>query len=245
MRYVDSLNGARPRVATGSLHDQVVNELGGEIAQGLLAPNEILNAPELCERFGVSRSVIRESLRALESLGLVKARPQVGTRVLPIENWDLLNAQVVAWRGYGDGYRTQMTQLLEMRRGVEGVAARLAATRMSDDELVQIEAVSHRLCAAGANLDGREWVAADVEFHRLVLEGSHNAVIAQFADTVSAVLHTRQNTNRRTITDETPQSVALHSDLTEALLARDPDRAEMCAVRIVDSTLAEFEQLAD
>ena len=81
------------RPLSGGLHSYVVNELGGEIAQGKLAPNEIINVNGLCERFGVSRSVVRESLRALESLGLVKARPQVGTRVMALENWDLLNAR--------------------------------------------------------------------------------------------------------------------------------------------------------
>jgi len=227
--------------ATSGLHGMVVNELGAEIAQGKLAANEILNMNELCERFGVSRSVVRESLRALESLGLVKARPQVGTRVMDIDNWDLLNAQVVNWRGYGPGYATQMNELLEMRRGVEGSAARLAATRMTDTERQELRSVADRLIEAAANKDGREWVAADVAFHRLVLEGSHNAVMAQFADTVAAVLRTRQDTDRRTITDQTPQSVTNHTNLADALIAGDPELAEASAIRIVDSTLEEFE----
>ncbi|WP_140425600.1 FadR/GntR family transcriptional regulator [Cryobacterium sp. N19] len=227
--------------ATSGLHGMVVNELGAEIAQGRVAANEILNVSDLCERFGVSRSVIRESLRALESLGLVKARPQVGTRVMGIGNWDLLNAQVVNWRGYGPGYATQMNELLEMRRGVEGSAARLAATRMTDTERRQLRVVADQLIAAAGSKNGREWVAADVAFHRLVLEGSHNTVMAQFADTVAAVLRTRQDTDRRTITDQTPQSVNNHTSLADALIDGDPDLAEVSAIRIVDSTLKEFE----
>lgn len=229
------------RSVSGGLHGYVVNELGGEIAQGKLAAGAVLSMTDLCERFGVSRSVIREGLRALESLGLVKARPQVGTRVMPIENWDLLNAQVVNWRGYGVGYRSQMNELLEMRRGVEGSAARLAAVRLTDAELRELQLVSDKLVDAAKNSDGREWVAADVAFHRLVLEGSHNTVIAQFADTVAAVLYTRQNTDRRTITEATPQSLKNHTDLTAALIARDPDLAERCAIRVVDCTIEEFE----
>ena len=231
------------RPLSGGLHSYVVNELGGEIAQGKLAPNEIINVNGLCERFGVSRSVVRESLRALESLGLVKARPQVGTRVMALENWDLLNAQVVSWRGYGDEYRTQMTELLEIRRGVEGSAARLAATRMTDEEIEQLKSIAARMAAAGESRDGREFVEADVAFHKLLLEGSHNAVMGQFADTVTAVLYTRQNTDRHTITDLTPQSVRQHTDLALALIAHDPELAEECAIRIVESTLTEFENL--
>lgn len=233
------------RQPTGGLHGYVVNELGGDIAQGRLAAGTTLNVNELCERFGVSRSVMRESLRALESLGLVLARPQVGTRVMAIQNWDLLNSQVVRWRGYGAGYRHQMLELLEMRRGVEGTAARLAATRLSDEALVQLQRVSDRLVQAGADSDGRGWVAADVAFHRLILEGSGNAVLAQFAETVAAVLHTRQHAGHRAITDATPASVKNHVDLAAALVARDPDRAEQCAIRIVDVTLREFEGLGD
>lgn len=229
----------------GGLHSLVVNELGGEIVGGILAPGSVLNPNDIGERFDVSRSVVRESLRALESLGMVRARPQVGTRVMPQESWDLLSPKVVLWRGQGSSYRKQMTELLEMRRGVEGSAARLASVRMTSEEREAFKAAAEELARAGRESDGRGFVAADVIFHRLLLEGSHNAILGQFADTVAAVLHTRQNTDRRTITELTPTSVALHTSLAEALLNGDPDAAERSAIAVVESTITEFENLAE
>lgn len=239
-------NNDRWRTSPGSgLHAMIVNELGSEITQGVLVAGETLNPVDLGERFGVSRSVVREALRALESLGLVHARPQVGTRVTPLENWDLLNPRIVLWRGSGDGYRTQMTELLEIRRGVDGTAARLAAQRMTDQERSDLREVTAELARAGREADGRAFVEADVAFHRLLLEGSHNAIIAQFADTVTAVLYTRQNTDRRTITALTPESVRLHTAAAEAIVAALPDDAERCAAAVVDATIAEFEKLSE
>ena len=114
---------------------------------------------------------------------------------------------------------------------------------MTDEEIEQLKSIAARMAAAGENRDGREFVEADVAFHKLLLEGSHNAVMGQFADTVTAVLYTRQNTDRHTITDLTPQSVRQHTDLAMALIAHDPELAEECAIRIVESTLTEFENL--
>lgn len=117
---------------SGSLHSRVVDTLGQDIVDGRIAAGEILSPDELCTRFGVSRSVIRESLRALESMGMTLARPQVGTRVLPEEDWNLLHPQIVEWRGRGSGYLDQMEQVLEVRFGIELVASRLATRRMDE-----------------------------------------------------------------------------------------------------------------
>src|SRR5690625_555429 len=80
------------RVGTG-LYAQVVDVLGREIVNGDIEPGTIVYADQLCERLGVSRSVIREGVRTLSSMGLVEARPQVGTRVLPPEHWDVLRSE--------------------------------------------------------------------------------------------------------------------------------------------------------
>src|SRR5699024_11256494 len=120
------------RMGSG-LHGQIVNTLGQEIIDGSAATGSLMNADELVERFGVSRSVVRECLRTLGSMGLVEARPQVGTRVQPRSNWDLMNPKVVYWRGRGPDYITQMSELLELRMGIESTAAHLAAQRITPD----------------------------------------------------------------------------------------------------------------
>jgi len=222
-----------------TLHTTVLNTLGGEITAGVLQQDEILNVDALRERFGVSRSVVRESLRSLESLGLVRARSKVGTKVTPASSWALLNPAVIGWRA-ASHYREQMRQMLQMRRGVEASAARLCAQHMTDKETTQLRELSHELEAAVTTQDGGRFLDADAQFHRLILEGSQNPIIAQFADAVAAALRSRQEAHQTLFTETTPDGLRLHIELAEAITRRDADRATDLATSIADLTLTEF-----
>lgn len=231
----------RARIGTG-LYAQVVDVLGQEIIDGDIPVGTILHADQLCERLSVSRSVVREGMRTLGSMGLLEARPQVGTRVLPPSNWDLLNPYVVKWRGQGPGYIDQMKELLELRLGLEHAAAGLSAARLSP-ELAQ-EMLRHALVMRESyrNGDTRTFFESDETFHRLMLEGTQNAVIAQLADTIGVTLHLRGQDTRPGMVDMTAEAVESHVRLAEALVARDAERAQAWALELVELTLAEFEQ---
>ncbi|MDT0406903.1 FadR/GntR family transcriptional regulator, partial [Streptomyces edwardsiae] len=73
------------------LHGQLVQQLGQMIVSGDLGADRPLVPEEIGQRFEVSRTVVRESLRVLEAKGLVSARPNVGTRVRPVSDWNLLD----------------------------------------------------------------------------------------------------------------------------------------------------------
>lgn len=238
-----SIGVRNPRVLSRGLHARVLHALGREIVDGTLKPGQVLSPEALCERFDVSRSVIRESLRALESLGMVTARPQVGTRVSAGADWDLLNPQVVLWRGQGNQYLQQMHEILELRLGVEVAAAGLAAQRMAGDEVNALRDSVERMAEAARASDDQAFLDADIAFHDLLLKGSRNAVIAQFADTVAAVLRTRTSGDYgHTINHRTIHSVDNHMALAQALAAQDGSEAERWARVIVQETLREFEE---
>lgn len=80
------------------LYGQIVEMLGSDIVVGLYQPWQVLAPEKLVINLRISRTVLREALRVLESKGLILARPNVGTRVQPIERWDLLDADVLRWR---------------------------------------------------------------------------------------------------------------------------------------------------
>jgi len=223
------------------LHAQVVNSLGQEIVEGSYAQGDILNLDRLSERFAVSRSVLREALRVLQSLGMVEPRQRVGTQVLPRQSWDLFSPQIIHWRGLGD-YFTQMREMLELRLGIEPVAARLSARLMSDAERQAVSRAAAGMVAADLAQDGRTYLEADVEFHTLILQGAGNTVMAHFASTVEALLRTREQEKRFTITDYTPPSAHRHNDLADAILAGDEDAAYRHAYATIDATLTEFVQ---
>lgn len=231
----------RPRSSTGSgLYAHVVDIIGQEIINGELPVGTIVFAEQLCERLGVSRSVVRESIRTLGSMGLVEARPQVGTRVQPQSNWDLLNPHVVKWRGQGPDYVLQMKQLLEVRLGIEQAAARLAAERIAPENAQKILEMALLMRTALAAGDRREFFDADVMFHRLLLEGTDNAVMAQLADTVGATLDVRGGDPRPGMHDISTESVEHHIKLAEAIVKGDSKRAQEQALLLVEGTLHEF-----
>lgn len=239
----DVLKPAPPRPRGGSgLYAHVVEVLGQGIIDGDPAVGSIIFAEQICERLSVSRSVVREGMRTLGAMGLVEARPQVGTRVLPQANWDLLNPYVVKWRAQGEDYLQQMGQLLELRLGLEHVAAALAAKRLEPARAREILEYAHEMRAAFEEDDARRFFAADAAFHRGVLEGTQNPVIDQLAATVATTLVTRVNDTRPGMHDLSADAVEYHIQLAEALVNRDAEAAQSLALALVRHTLADFER---
>jgi len=232
----------RSRIGNG-LYAHVVDVLGQEIINGDIPTGAIVYADQLCERLGVSRSVVREGIRTLSSMGLVEARPQVGTRVLPSTDWDLLNPYVVKWRGQGPGYVEQMKQLLELRLGIEHAAAGLAAQHLDAEVAQEILDRAIAMRDAFVQNDARRFFEMDAGFHRLMLEGTGNAVIAQLADTISATLDARGRDTRPGMHDITAESVENHIRLARALVDRDAGSAQEMARELVERTLREFEAI--
>lgn len=226
------------------LHAQVVSALGLDIVEGRLQPGMTLNLNDLAQRFSVGRSVLREALRVLESLGMVEARQRIGTQVRPRHDWDLLNPQVVRWRGSGPRYFEQMRELLELRLGIEPVAARLSAVAMSDADAARLVRAAEQMVAASAAGDAQGFVEADVLFHELVLRSCGNSVIAHFASTVEALLRTRTSERRYPITEYTPASAHRHNRLAAAIAARDAAEAFAVSFEMIEVTVEEFENVS-
>lgn len=232
----------RSRMGSG-LYGHVVDVLGQEIINGTLPVGSLIFADQLCERLGVSRSVVREGVRTLSSMGLVDARRQVGTQVLPPSSWDLLNPQVVRWRSQGPDYVSQMQQLLELRLGIEQVAARLSCERMSAEEAELTLAAALAMRTAMDRSDSRGFFEADADFHRLLLEGTGNAAFAQLANTIGAALYVRADDGRPGMHNVTAESVTRHVGVARALVDRDSARAQAAVVLLVEATIQEFQQL--
>ena len=86
------------RIETSGLADKVVRRIGQDVISGLFKPGDTLpNESALCERLGVSRSVLREAVRVLVSKGLLLRKSRLGTRVCPTDAWSLLDSDVLGW----------------------------------------------------------------------------------------------------------------------------------------------------
>ncbi|MFS0730766.1 FCD domain-containing protein [Curtobacterium sp. 1P10AnD] len=222
------------------LHAQVLDTLGQRIVDGVLAPGTVVRPELVAAEFTVSRSVVREALRVLQSLGLVEPRQRVGTQVLGIGSWELLAPTVIRWRGASPAYFVQQRELLELRLGVEPVAAALAAARPDATTVTAVSVAAADMLAACAREDSRAYLEADVRFHRALLDASGNAVFRHFAGTVEALLRTRTSESRDTITRWTRDAAERHDAVARAIARGDATGASAAAADLVRVTRDEF-----
>jgi DNA-binding FadR family transcriptional regulator len=230
-----SWEGAEPelgrvgRRAAGSrgrgLHGQLVQQLGQMIVSGDLGADRPLVPEEIGQRFEVSRTVVRESLRVLEAKGLVSARPNVGTRVRPVSDWNLLDPDIIEWRAFGPQRDDQRRELSELRWTIEPLAARLAAGH-GREEVQQrlcdmVEIMSH---AMGQG-DALTYSRADNEFHGLLIQIAGNRMLEHLSGIVSAALQV--SGGPVTACDRPNEaSLAQHARIVDALGTGDGAAAE-------------------
>lgn len=114
--------------------DSVAKAIGLEILSGKHAHGDALPADTvLCERFGVSRTVIREALRLLGGKGLLAARPRIGTLVAPRAQWALWDSDILLWLSEIDEIGDFLRDGHDMRLAIEPMLAALAASRGNGD----------------------------------------------------------------------------------------------------------------
>jgi DNA-binding FadR family transcriptional regulator len=170
------------------LHGQLVQQLGHMIVAGELDLERPLVPEDIGHRFEVSRTVVRESLRVLEAKGLVSARPNVGTRVRPVSDWNLLDPDIIEWRAYGPQREDQRRELFELRWGMEPLAAHLAAERGDPASRTRLLERGRDVARAVAQGDLSGFARADADLHLLLLQASGNRMLAHMGGIVASAL---------------------------------------------------------
>jgi DNA-binding FadR family transcriptional regulator len=180
---------AMPEHGTGftGLHARILDLLGLAICGGEIAAGSVLRTDELEARYGVSRSVVREAIRVLASMGMVASRRRVGVQILPEAEWNLFDPLVIRWRLASPGRIAQLRSLTELRTAIEPEAARLAASRAPLADASDLMGLAGKLWAAGQADDTESFLMLDIEFHRLVLSSSGNEMFAKLNTLVAEV----------------------------------------------------------
>lgn len=221
-------------------HSSVLNDLGSRIAAGELAPEQVLTLAELEEHYGISRTVIREAVRVLESMGMLESRRRVGVTVQRVECWSALDPRLIHWQLDSPLREQQIAVVTELRSAIEPVAARLSAVRSSDVERAEILRLVGRLEALGAEGKGasEEYLAADIAFHDLILDSSGNLMLAANKSAISAIIAGR---SRAGLTPVIPDADSLHNHVltAEAIARGDAEAAERHARLYVEVVLEE------
>ncbi|WP_103256500.1 FadR/GntR family transcriptional regulator [Tabrizicola aquatica] len=161
------------RPAARNYHSYVINEVGRAIVSGEMPVGSGLPGDaEMMDRFGVSRTVLREALKTLEAKGLVEARAKVGTRVLPQSRWNLFDRQILAWKLESDPSPAFLASFQTIRESLEVEAAKLAARHR---EAEHVRLLNYWLNQRAVMAQQPEpFAMAEFEIHRVVAEASGN-----------------------------------------------------------------------
>ncbi|MVW70183.1 MULTISPECIES: FadR/GntR family transcriptional regulator [unclassified Bordetella] len=215
----------------GTLADRVTAELMQLVRGGAYPVNSRLpTEPQLAERFGVSRTVVREAISRLKSEGMVETRQGSGTVVLdPKRNTFRIDAL---------GGELEARAVQEVRCGLESEMAALAAARCTDEQIARIQRALRRIDDAVA--DGGDGVAEDMAFHAAIAEAAQNPLLTSLLEFIGHALRdvitiTRTHEARRE--DFFQQVNEEHAAIAQAIARRDIEGARRAALHHMQSSI--------
>jgi DNA-binding FadR family transcriptional regulator len=227
-------------MAIRDLHERVLDEIGPSIVAGDPPSSAVLRIEELAARYGVSRTVMREAVRVLESMNLVTSRRHVGVTVLPSERWNVFDPNMIRWRLAGEDRVAQLRSLSELRTAIEPVAAGLAAERATPEQCGELTAAVIGMSVAGKKGDLETYLAHDVAFHRTLLYASGNEMFAHLSGVVREVLVGRRQ-HHLMLDRPTPEPIRLHIAVADAVQSGDSGSAEESMRAILAAAAAVLE----
>ncbi len=224
-----------------NVHGNTLDFLGAAIVAGRYAVGVTL-PPEsaLCTALGVSRTVVRESVKSLVAKGLIHTGPKVGTRVMPSEQWNWFDPDVIAWQSKAGLSNEFIRDLQDLRLVVEPAAVKLAAARRTPEDLIEIEAAYAGM--EKAVFEGGDYVTHDLRFHQGLLRASHNRMLVQMSKALGALLRTSFEISTRK-KNGPRSSLPLHRAVLDAVAAGQPARAERAVLVLINGAHADLEQV--
>lgn len=224
-----------------NVHGNTVDRLGEAIVAGHYgAGASIPPEPLLGAELGVSRTVVREAVKSLIAKGLVTAGPKVGTRVLTQEHWNWFDPDVIAWQSKVGLTPEFLRDLQDLRRVVEPAAVRLAAERANAEDVANIEAALEGMKRAVK--EGGDYVTHDLRFHQGLLRACRNRMLIQMSKALAALLRTSFELSASK-KGAPARSLALHRAVLDAVIARDPAKAEKAIMVLIDDAHEDIEQI--
>ncbi len=215
---------------SASLTEQLIEA----IVSGELAPESKISEPELAKRYQVSRGPLREAMMRLEGLGLIERIPHVGARVVAFSV-------------------ERLGELYDVREGLEGMAARLAAKNITPQQLLELEQLiaSHQRFLSQSQTEQntatkrtRTYASqeGDYDFHYRIIQASGNSKLISLL--CNELYHLIRMYRHQSRTARTDPAVALqeHKFILDAIRNRDPELAEMLMRRHISGSRKVIEQ---
>jgi GntR family transcriptional regulator, transcriptional repressor for pyruvate dehydrogenase complex len=214
----------RPR-----LSDSITGHIERLIVEGKLKPGDALPSErDLAGQLGVSRPSLREALLVLESRGLVQAKRGGGFGVTDVTGPTITDPLVHLLQRHP----STIDDVLELRHGLECVAAYFAAIRATDADAKRLRDMAAAMKRRRATRDPHEDADLDVDFHMAIAEASHNVALVHVMRGVFNLMRSNMLRSREVLYRQ-PDNVLLldeqHAAIVQAIVARDHDAARAAA----------------
>lgn len=185
-----------------SLHGELLVALRDHIVEGHLADGARIPERQLCERFGISRTPLREALKVLAAEGLIELLPNRGARVREIG-------------------AEELRELFDVMGGLEALAGRLACERISDDEIAEIERVHHEMYRFYLRREMHGYFQCNQAIHAMIVAAAGNAALnATYASFAGRIRRVRYSANLAKQRDRWGEAMREHEAILDALRRR-------------------------
>jgi GntR family transcriptional regulator, galactonate operon transcriptional repressor len=223
---------ADPSLPTGATR-VAVETLGRRIAADVYAEGDVMPTElELAASLGVSRTTARDAIKVLSGKGLVRTARRYGTRVRPVEEWNLLDADVASWHEpMHPRVRMMFAETTELRCILEPEAAALAAERATDRQRAIIRDAAHAM--RPEEDDVQALFDADCRFHATMLDATGNRMMRQLRRIILAMLRISYEYGVLAVDGEEITREG-HVRVADAITARDPATARRAMTEMLE-----------
>jgi DNA-binding FadR family transcriptional regulator len=220
------------------LHHDALDKSGQDIVNGRFSVGAVLTLADLEQRFMVSRTVAREIMRVLESLGMVRSRRRVGITIRPRNEWNALDPMLVKWRLNSPERAETLLEVAELRAALQPAAASLAARYATPEQRARLVELADRIGALAPRADRHgEFVEAVVDFHTLLLRSSANELFATVAGLIR--LTERLDHWHQASARQDSRSIEPYRRIAIGIASGDDDVARRASLEQVARVLAE------
>lgn len=220
-------------------HSTVLAEIGLRIVRGDLAEGAVITLEWIGDTYGVSRTVAREVVQVMVSMGLVASRRRTGIKILPREQWDDYDPAIIRWRLAGEHRLRHLHELAQLRAAIEPASAALAAIHADGDQRAEIVRLAEQMEASGAAGDLQTFLEQDVAFHRLLLRASGNVMFSGLGDVVEGVLRGRTDHDLMP-TEPKREARRLHQVVAEAVAGGEGEVARYAMTAICAEVVSDL-----
>jgi DNA-binding FadR family transcriptional regulator len=215
------------------LNRAISRTLAVDILDGRWKIGKAITLESIQDRFGVSRTVARESAKSLESMHAVYVRRRVGLIARSVSDWAALDSQVIKWKLSSQRRKSQLRSLTQLREAVEPLAAGLSAVNAPLDVRAMMPLLAEQMQQAADKGDLDHFHELDIQFHSLLLKNSGNELFAALSDTISTILKGRVELGMYPRAPR-PEALAAHIGAAHGVWSGNADEARNSMRSIVE-----------